>query len=341
MKKIEAYQAANTEGICLNANESSLNLSEEIRTEISEAVMNLEFNRYPDDSESQLLEAYAKVCGLNSDQLLAGNGSDQMLGMMIGCYLGKGKVLVTLKPDFSMYDYYAQSYEAIVKKFETEADGKFDVSMFIDYAQTVNADMILFSNPNNPTGHLLSKEEIKEIAEAFPHIPVLIDEAYQEFAGDSSVISLVEEYSNLFVTRTLSKAYALAGLRVGFLACNKDTMSQLKAAKVPYALSTMSMKAAGIVLNHAEEFQKAAAETVERRNWMYKQVKDMKKATFVPSSANFLFGFSEHKARLMDMLEAVGITIRTYKDDSFRITIGTEEELQAVLKVLNAFETEA
>ncbi|NCB32500.1 MAG: hypothetical protein EOM64_01225 [Erysipelotrichia bacterium] len=100
MKKIETYQAAGTEGIRLNANESSQNLNDTIRAEISKAVMSMEFNRYPDDSESQLLEAYARVSGMQKEELLAGNGSDQMLGMMIGCNLGKGKKLVTLKPDF-------------------------------------------------------------------------------------------------------------------------------------------------------------------------------------------------------------------------------------------------
>ncbi|NCB33925.1 MAG: aminotransferase class I/II-fold pyridoxal phosphate-dependent enzyme, partial [Erysipelotrichia bacterium] len=151
----------------------------------------------------------------------------------------------------------------------------------------------------------------------------------------------VREYANLYVTRTLSKAYASAGLRVGFLAGQKDAMQRMKAAKVPYALSTLAMKAACIVLNHAEEFQKAASETVRRRERMLNQVRNMKRTVFYPSSANFLYGRSSDREELLNRFQSAGIAIRSYHDDSFRITIGTEEELQAVLSVLNAFETEA
>ena len=340
MKQVMEYQAASTEGIRLNANESSLNLSEEIRSEIASAVMGIEYNRYPDDEETELLNAYAEVSGMKAEELLAGNGSDQMLGLLIGHYLGKGKTLLTLDPDFSMYDYYASAYEADVKKYDTNDDGSFDMEDFIEYAKDLKPDMILFSNPNNPTGWLVSQEELEQLAKAFCKIPVIADEAYIEFAGVPSCAPLVRTYENFFVTRTLSKAYSMAGVRVGFLIGNVKQMRILKASKVPYALSAVSMVIAKVVLKHSAEFQTAASGTIQRREAMLEKLASMERAEFYPSNTNFIFGRSDDKQELLDLFEEAGITIRNYDNDSFRITIGTEAENKAVLKVLQEFEQE-
>ncbi len=338
-KKIETYTTHIQKGILLNANESSLNVNETILEEIKESLNTIDFNRYPDNEQTELLEAYGKVIGLDKDHLLAGNGSDQMLGLVIGTFLSKGKYLYTFDPDFSMYDYYASCYEASVKKYPLREDGTLDVDAFIENGK--GASLVLFSRPNNPSGYCLTTAEIKKVVEGFCDIPVVVDEAYIEFSNEESAISLLDQYDNLYVTRTLSKAYSVAGIRVGFLIGNTKNMIDMKRRSVVYALNSVTMKIATIILKYAADYQTQAKEIAKRRDVMYEQVKNMKKCTFYPSQANFLHGKSNQKERLLQHFQQQNIVIRNYKDDTFRITIGTDEENQKVLDVLKQFEEES
>lgn len=341
MKMIQSYTAAETKGILLNANENSHDLPADIKNEILEAVASVALNRYPDSDETELLQSYGDVMGLSPARLLAGNGSDQMLGYLIGSFLGKGKKLCTLKPDFSMYDYYASGYEADVIKFETAPDGSFKAEDFITYAKENKADMILFSNPNNPSGFCLKIEEIAKIAQAFDTIPVVIDEAYMDFSKEESAVSLTEQYPSLYVTKTLSKAYGMAGIRLGFLISSEENMKPLKQAFVPYALNSVSMKIACVILRHAEQFQKQIREIISERERMYAVLSAYDRLHFYPSQANFLYGYSKDKQRLLELLKEEGIVIRDYRGtDTFRITVGTTGENELILKVLKKFEEE-
>ena len=338
-KKIESYTTHVQSGILLNANEGSNNLDTKIIEEIKEAMNDIAFNRYPDNDQTELLEAYGKVIGVKKVNLLAGNGSDQMLGLLIGTFLSKGKKLYTFDPDFSMYDYYASCYEADVKKYPLNDDGTLDVDGFIENGK--DASLVMFSRPNNPSGYCLSQEEIKKVLNGFQDIPVVVDEAYIEFAKEDSAIQLLNEYNNLYVTRTLSKAYGVAGIRVGFLISNEENMKVMKSGSVAYALNSVTMKIGTIILKYADTFQKQAKIISQKRDAMYEQVKNLNKITFYPSQGNFLHGKTENKEKLLRMFEEKNIVIRNYKDDTFRVTIGNDNENQAVLKVLKKYEEES
>ncbi len=338
-KKIEAYTTHVQTGILLNANEGSHNLDTKIIEEIKEAMNDIAFNRYPDNDQTELLEAYAKVIGVKKENLLAGNGSDQMLGLLIGTFLSKGKKLYTFDPDFSMYDYYASCYEADVKKFPLNDDGTLDVDAFIENGK--DATLVMFSRPNNPSGYCLTQDEVKKVLEGFKNIPVVVDEAYIEFSKEESAIELLNEYDNLYVTRTLSKAYGVAGIRVGFLVSNEENMKDMKSRSVAYALNSVTMKIGVIVLKYSNVFLKEAKEICRRREEMYEKVKDMKSITFYPSQGNFLHGKTTNKEKLLKMFEEKNIVIRNYQDDTFRITIGSDDENQAVLEVLQRYEVES
>ena len=341
MKTIQNYTAVNAEGILLNANENSHALPDEIRKEILEAISTIDFNRYPDSSETALLEAYGKRMDLDPAQLLAGNGSDQMLGYLIGTFLGKGKTLCTLSPDFSMYDYYASSYEADVIKFKTNEDGSFDIEEFIAFAKENKADMVLFSNPNNPSGHALKLEEIEVIAQELKDIPVVIDEAYMEFADEDSAISLIGVYPDLYVTRTLSKAYGMAGIRIGFLIGTKENMENLRKSFIPFALNSVSMQIGCVILKHADVFEAQIEDIKAERQRVYETLEEIGGITVYPSQTNFLYAQSAKKQKILDLLKENNIVIRDYKDtDNFRITIGTKEENDLLLNVMNTLKEE-
>lgn len=338
-KKIESYTTHVQSGILLNANEGSNNLDTKIIEEIKEAMNDIAFNRYPDNDQTELLEAYGKVIGVKNENLLAGNGSDQMLGLLIGTFLSKGKKLYTFDPDFSMYDYYASCYEADVKKYPLNDDGTLDVDGFIENGKDVS--LVMFSRPNNPSGYCLNQEEIKKVLNGFQDIPVVVDEAYIEFAKEDSAIQLLNEYNNLYVTRTLSKAYGVAGIRVGFLISNEENMKVMKSGSVAYALNSVTMKIGTIILKYADAFQKQAKIISQKRDAMYEKVKNLNKITFYPSQGNFLHGKTDNKEKLLKMFEEKNIVIRNYKDDTFRITIGNDDENQAVLEVLKKYEEES
>ncbi|MBQ0066310.1 MAG: histidinol-phosphate transaminase [Firmicutes bacterium] len=339
MKQIQSYEAHKQEGILLNANELSVNLNQDIVKEIQERIPAILFNRYPEEPVTKLYEAYAEVIGCQASQVLAGNGSDQMLGYLIGTFLGQGKKAYTIAPDFGMYDYYCSSYDAGIEKYATEEDGSFDIEDFIKVGKEKGVNLVLFSNPNNPTGHALSKAEVLKIVTGFD-CPVIVDEAYMEFYGES-VFDEVENYENLYVTRTLSKAYGLAGIRCGFLISSQERIAKLKANFIPYALSRLTQEVAIIALSHAKEFDESTSFTCAQRDEMYEIIKDFKKMTFYPSKANFICGKCANKEALLAAFEKENIVIRNYAGkDTFRITIGSKEENKKVLEILTAFEGE-
>lgn len=339
MKKIESYTAAAKEGLLLNANELSVSFSKTIRDELKAAIDEIPFNRYPDPEETELLEAYGKVIGFTPSHLLAGNGSDQMLGYLIGTFLGKGKKLFTLQPDFSMYDYYASSYEAEVSRFRENKDGTYDLNAFIEAAEKEKPDMILFSNPNNPGGQCLNPEEVEKILQAFPDIPVVIDEAYIEFSDVPGAEKLIDVYPNLFITRTLSKALGAAGLRVGFLIGSEKVMADLKKNFVPYALNRLSMKAAVIALKHRDEYEPLIETIKAEREKMLEKSRTLKHLVLYPSQANYLHGRCDDKKLLLSLFEKKHIVIRNYNDeDTFRISIGLPDENEQVWNVLKEYD---
>lgn len=340
MKEIETYTAKKNGTIMLNANELYCNITDEIQQEFVEALSKLSFNRYPDETNAQLIQAYANVMNLESTQILAGNGSDEMLGLLIGTFLGKGKRLYTLAPDFSMYDYYASMYEADIEKYACDEDGGFDIYEFIEHGRECNVDMILFSNPNNPTGHTLCNLELEKITAAFPSIPVIIDEAYAEFS-EETMLDMLDIYPNLYVTRTLSKAYGLAGARLGFLISNTHNIAKLRPNVVPYNISSITQCIGTIVLSHADAYHDIITQVKKERDALYERVKAFNRITFYPSGANYLYGRSEQKTALLQALEEKGIIIRTYQDDTFRITISSPEDNEQVYQILHNVDKEA
>ena len=339
-EKMEYEAMKDREGILLNANESSVNLPVDIRKEIAEKIVDISFHRYPEDEASALCQAYADYAGVKPTQVIAGNGSDEMLGLMISLFIQKGDKLLTLTPDFSMYDYYLGMHEGEIIRYERKADAPFDIEGFIQKGKEENVKMILFSNPNNPTGQIIEKEDLCRIADTFK-CPVVIDEAYGEFM-EGTMIDQVDRYENLFVTRTLSKAFAFAAGRCGFLIGNEETMEKIRPQKVPYNVNSMTQCAATIILSHKEELLTQCDLIKQEREHMIKECKDFNDSllTLYPSHANFIYGRSAKKEELLEKFEEAGITIRNYHDNSFRITIGTPQENEKVYHILRSFKEE-
>lgn len=340
MKKISSYDGVMNDdvGIRINGNESYKNLTDDELKEIIEIVGNLKFNRYPDNDCCALREIYGNVIGVSKENIIAGNGSDEMISLIISSQIGRRKTLLTINPDFSMYDFYTSLNDGRIKKYITEEDGAFSINKFVDFGKKVSPKLIIFSNPNNPTGHVIKQEEIIYILESFKETLVVVDEAYYEFYGQS-MVSYIDKYKNLIVTRTLSKAWGLAALRIGFLIANEETIEELNKNKVPYNLNEFSQLVACRVLKHPEKILKNVEEIVYERERLYSNLKSIEsqsnyKICFYKSKANFIFGRSVIKEKIKKDFEQQGILIRYFNDDTFRITVGSPLENDIVVNTI-------
>lgn len=340
MKIINTYKAVenNNIGIRVNANESYKNISPDELRDILKKVNKFKFNRYPDSESCDLREAYGNVIGLDKDNIIAGNGSDEMISLIIGSQISRKKTVLTTSPDFSMYDFYTSLNDGVIKKYNTEEDGGFSINKFISFGKKVSPKVIIFSNPNNPTGHVVDSKDIEYVLEAFKESIVVVDEAYYEFYGQS-MIPYIEKYKNLIVTRTLSKAWGLAALRIGFLIANKELIKELNKNKVPYNLNALSQLIGCSILNHPEKILKNVEEVVYERERLYRNLKQVENESrsrikFYESKANFIFGRCDMKEKVKSFLYEKGILIRYFDDDSFRITVGSSLENDLIVNTI-------
>ncbi|MDO5516437.1 MAG: aminotransferase class I/II-fold pyridoxal phosphate-dependent enzyme [Clostridium sp.] len=324
--------------IKLNSNEIFMELDENIKMKIKTALKKIEFNRYPSNDMSEIKRLYAEYARTKPENIIAGNGSDEVLELIIGSIIDDNKKVLTLGPDFVMYDFFTSKFRGELVKYDIDTGMKFDVDEFIDLGKKENVDLIVFSNPNNPTGIALSKKEIIRILKEFKDKTVIIDEAYYEFNGES-VVSCINQYKNLIVTRTLSKAWGLAALRIGFLITDEERVKEILDYKVPYTISSFSSKAAEIALNYPDIPVKNAEIIVEQRELLYKELKSIEKEAalnieFFESKSNYIYGKTTHKETLLKGLENRGIHIRNFEGNGFRITVGSPMQNKKLTETL-------
>ena len=341
-KAVSAYEAHVQEGVLLNANESPTNFDEQILTEIKASLDTTLFHRYPDDSYRSLKEAYAQVVGVEPDMVLCGNGSDQMLGLLIGCAMAEGKTLATLAPDFGMYDYYVSMYGGTIKKYPIAAGKPLDMDAFVAFAK--DADMVLFSNPNNPTGNAFDPDTIVEVARRFNGITV-VDEAYIDFSPLPSTVSRLAECPRLIVMQTLSKAWAGAALRLGIAFASAEIVDIFNKVKYPYNINVLTQREALRLLDAEDHVRAVAAELSDARDRLTAELVMLVTVEHVyPSAANFLLVKVADPDGLYAWLRDRGIIVRNRNrvnmcSGCLRITVGSESENELLLQSLKEYDT--
>ena len=344
VKDIGIYSVNNEEKIRLNSNENPRGYTvEEIKNMIN-SLDNIELNRYPNSDGDNLRKAYGKIINLEKDNLIIGNGSDEMINLIISKYISKGEKVLTFTKDFVMYDFYTDLNEGKVVKYKIDLDKGIDIEDFINFGKRENVKLIIFSNPNNPTGYGFEINDIKRVLEEFKDKIVLVDEAYYEFYGET-MIPFINEYKNLLITRTLSKAFGLAALRAGFLISNKENIEELEKYKTPYNVNTISQEIAIKVLEDVERFKRNLNLIIEEREVLLERLLNIQEKAnnyginikFYKSKANFIYGESDYKEKLVAKLNNKDILIRSFSDNSFRITVGTKSENKKVIEALESF----
>jgi histidinol-phosphate aminotransferase len=347
LRGIEPYGAPQLDvPVALNVNENPYPPSQRVVADIAAAVADVatSLNRYPDREFTELRKGLAEYLntellngsggGIGPDQVWAANGSNEVMLQLLQAFGGPGRTVVSFAPTYSMYPEYARDAMTTWVAGRRREDFSFDLDHAAELVGEHRPTVVLLPSPNNPTGTALPHDVIGTLCELVARHDgiVVIDEAYAEFRreGTPSALELLPTYRNLVVTRTMSKAFALAGARVGYLAAAPEICDAIRVVRLPYHLSAVTQATAVAALRHADELlANVAALRAERDStvaWLREQAFEV-----ADSDANFcLFGRFEDRHAVWEGLLEQGVLIReTGPDGWLRVSIGTAEEMAA------------
>ncbi len=325
--------------IRLDANESFLTVPQAIENEMVEALKNTAFNRYPDPMASKLVEGFAKYFKVNPDCVTAGNGSDEIISVIMNAFLQKGDKILTLEPDFSMYRFYAEIAECESVKYQKNENLDVNVDEVITLANSEKVRIIIFSNPCNPTSRIITKEEIRKLVNNTDAL-VVLDEAYMDFAEDESLLNEFEQYDNLIILKTCSKALGSAALRLGFAVANKTLTNAIRAVKSPYNVNSVSQALGEVLFSHPDYIDECIETVIKSKEELYSSLTELASKTdkierIYESHTNFVFMKVKKAKEVFEKMKNRGIIIRNM-GENLRITAGTKYENEKMLATLQS-----
>lgn len=325
--------------INLSANENTYGLPGEVRTAIDEALAATATNRYPDPMANALRDQIASWHGVHRENVCVGNGGDELLFNLFLAFGGPGKCLVDCPPTFTVYDIYAKMVGTSVKKCWRDEDS-YDVDMGALMMMAPKADLVIVTSPNNPTGNMIATEDVARLCEACPGI-VLIDEAYAEFADEgTSCEKLLATHDNLVVLHTFSKAYCLAGVRVGYVLAAPDVIDVLAAVRQPYTVDVFAQATALAVGSMRGSFMGTIDQIRSERERLAGRLAAIEGVRVWPSQGNFLLVRMPYAGIVRRRLcEQYSILVRDFSstmglEDCLRITVGTPAENDELVTAL-------
>ncbi len=336
--------------IYLNANESPYGPPSGAIKQLSDAVTNQMFHRYPDPLAKQLRARIASIHGLDPENILLGNGGDELLLDILLAYGGFGRKLLTAPPSFSSYEIDAKLTGTELVEiprviFHDDGAGQakmgVDESAVIDRLSKGDIDVVMLTSPNNPTGDVLTKDFITSLLNASDSL-VLIDQAYIDFSQPKyDATKLLEEHENLVILRTFSKAYALAGIRLGYLLASKQVIEEFCKVRQPYSVDIFSVLAAMAVLDEMAEIEKQVAESIDERERIIKVLDALDGVMVFESQANFILFKAKNAGLIWQRLyDEYGILLRDFSAaehlvDCLRVSVGTPSENDEFLVALS------
>ncbi|NOH85796.1 histidinol-phosphate transaminase [Vibrio sp. 03-59-1] len=337
VKKLIPYQSARRIGgagrIWLNANE--------LETPVQYGSSVQAYNRYPDFLPHDIAAAYQSYCQIDSPTV-AVRGADEAIDLLIRtfCQPGRDRVLIC-PPTYAMYEFCADALA--IETIQVPLLDSFNLNVEAVIEQSHNANLVFLCSPNNPTGNVIPKEEIIRVLDATQqHAIVVVDEAYIEFEMKTSVVSLIEQYPNLVVIRTLSKAFGLAAVRCGFILADKSVMEYVAKLIPPYPMPDCVAEIVLQALSQEglETIATSTNELIDVKTWFIKELEQFECIEKIyPSATNFVLLRVSESFDLFNLLLSNGIVTRNQGHEPalrncIRITIGTKESMAEVLKVL-------
>jgi histidinol-phosphate aminotransferase len=340
VRALRAYTLApHRASIKLNQNENPWDAPARIKEEVLRRFAARNWSRYPDFIPAHLHERLAEFAGWKPDGVIAGNGSNELIQAVLMVTMGSGKRVLISEPTFMLYRQVATVLDGEVETVSLTPDLKYDNEALLNTIETRQPDVTIICSPNNPTGCVIDQNALRSILTASQGI-VVIDEAYHEFAGQS-VVPLLNEYDNLVVLRTFSKAMAYAALRVGYLLAAPDLVREIGKAVLPYNLNVFSQIAAEVAMeNYERELRPLVKQIVAERDRLFDELSRIDGLTPVESEANFILVKSAtDPTRIFADLLKHDILIRDVSGypmlrEYFRFSVGTPEENDKLLKAI-------
>lgn len=338
----------------LDANESFYNLPETVVSELKVSLDTLDFNRYPDPNATALCTAFADIYDLDAHNVVAANGSDELLSIIANSLMSTGDVVITTAPDFSMYAFYGSLAELVPVSVAKRADFTIDFSLLDSKIKENHAKLVIFSNPCNPTGILEKKSDIEKLILENPDTIFVMDEAYLDFAcmrdfgvlcdDRYSFLHDIHKYPNMFVIKTMSKAFGAASLRVGFAVGDKVVSDAFRKVKSPYNVNAVSQTFGQIILSHKDELFSRTKSIVENTDKLFRL---LSKSGFadgeINCNTNFAFIKCENAKEIYGYLCEKGVFVRFFNiggEGYLRITAGSDRENAILIDLMKKFTEE-
>lgn len=325
----------------INQNENPFDWPRAIKEEIGRFCVERPWNRYPPFIPEELHVMLGEYIGVAPECIIAGNGSNDMLLLLMMALAGRGKPVILCQPTFTVYHLLAEGVGAGSETVFLDKNLQFDIEAILAAIAKRPDALLLICSPNNPTGSALDEAAVRTILSHHRGFLVL-DQAYVEFGGFSAV-PLIAEYPNLVVTRTFSKAFAGAGLRLGYMAGAAPVIAEINKIKLPYSINFFSEYVARTALRHRHELAEGLEILIKERDGLMAFLKALP-VTVYPSAANFILIRTQRHRQLFDALLADGILIRDVSgypmlENCLRISIGTPEENILLRQTMRRFYT--
>ncbi|MBB4061272.1 histidinol-phosphate aminotransferase [Salinibacter ruber] len=330
----------------LNQNESPFDLPAGLKQELLDAHAQVEMNRYPSEQPEALRHALAEYDGVDPDQILVGNGSNEITYTFGLAFLDPGDPVVLPRPMFSLYEKVMRLQEADLTIVPPQDDFGFDADALATAAAETDAVLTILTTPNNPTGLAMTLDELEQVVTASSGF-VVIDEAYVEFNPEGTAIDLLERHPNVLILRTLSKGFGLAGARLGYLLAHPAVVTELMKARLPFMVDRFAEQTALAVLRRPDLIEDRVSRIEASITTLTEALQAMEGVEVVPSQANFVIFTTPLPAdTLQDRLADRGVLVRNMGgypelEGYLRVSAGTEEENNAFLDALDVSLEEA
>lgn len=320
----------------LDFNENTAGCSPKVRRALAKLTPKL-LSMYPEYERGT--RRLARHFHVAPEELLLTNGGDDALRLFFDAFVDAGTSVVVCEPTFPMYRYWGEVAAAKIEVQRYTAAMEFPLDGVLN-ALIAKPRVLFVCNPNNPTGTLLQKDTIETILQAATNTAVVLDEAYAEFSG-ITVIPLINRYPHLFVVRTFSKAAGLAGLRLGAVIANAESLAILRRAEAPFPVNVAALAAAVAAVDDPKTMKLYVKNILRTRSWFEKELHKLNVKAY-PSAGNFLLvDFGLAASEMCSKLQAEGVLLRDRSKDigsgHVRVSIGTQKEMTSLLKLIKRY----
>jgi histidinol-phosphate aminotransferase len=326
----------------LNQNESPFDLDPDFKRELIERLMDEPFNRYTTEQPERLRAAFARYVGVEPSQVIVSNGSNELTYTLGLCFVAPGRSVVLPTPMFALHQKVAQLYGGDLVSIPPRADFSFDADAIEAAVREHRPSLTILTTPNNPTGLEMTAEEIDRIVAAAAPGIVVVDEAYDAFMGEPSALRLIDRWPNVLVMRTFSKAFGLAGVRLGCLIGNAEVITEVEKSLLPFTVDRLAEEIGLAVLERADLVEGHVAEISRETERLQAALRQMDGVEVLPTAANFmLFKTRLGAAETTAALAGRGVLVRNvsgYPDlpGFVRVSAGTPDENTQFLHALQA-----